>query len=81
MVNEEANAIVLELSNGMEVELREVFNIGKVNSISKIEVYDCENNCFICSFNGSLPDFDDEDFDIDGYIKKIEEEIDWSENF
>lgn len=81
MKNKEVNAIVLELSDGREVELREVFNVGKVNSISKIEVYDCENNCFICAFNGSLPDFDDEDFDMEEYIKKVEREIDWSENF
>jgi len=73
--------LVLELSNGQEVELKEVWNCcdGTHDCGSAIEVYDCETNELICKFAGPLPDIDDEDFVMDEYIALVEQEIDYAD--
>ena len=79
----EENTLVLELSNGSEVKLHEVWNCcdGHKDCGSVIEVFDCETGAILAHFDGTLPDFEDEDFDRDKYIKKIESEISWAENY
>ena len=66
--------MVIELSDGSEVRLREVWNCcnGIHDSGSMIEVYNNEDDSFIGSFLGSLPDTNDEDFDMDYFVKWVE---------
>ena len=66
--------MVIELSDGSEVRLHEVWNCcdGIHDSGSMIEVYNNEDDSFMDSFLGSLPDADDEDFDMDYFIKWVE---------
>ena len=79
----EENTLVLELSNGSEVKLHEVWNCcdGHKDCGSVIEVFDCETGAILAHFDGTLPDLEDEDFDRDKYIKIIESEISWAENY
>ena len=69
--------MVIELSDGSEVRLHEVWNCcdGIHDSGSMIEVYNNEDDSFIGSFLGSLPDADDEDFDfdMDDFVECLEE--------
>ena len=69
--------MVIELSDGSEVRLHEVWNCcdGIHDSGSMIEVYNNEDDSFIGSFLGSLPDADDEDFDMDYFVKCVEENL------
>ena len=69
--------MVIELSDGSEVRLHEVWNCcdGIHDSGSMIEVYNNEDDSFIGSFLGSLPDADDEDFDMDYFVKWVEENL------
>ena len=64
----------IELSDGSKVRLHEVWNYcnGIHDSGSMIEVYNNEDDSFIGSFLGSLPDTNDEDFDMDYFIKWVE---------
>ena len=66
--------MVIELSDGSEVRLHEVWNCcdGIHDSGSMIEVYNNEDDSFIGSFLGSLPDINDEDFDMDYFVKWVE---------
>lgn len=66
--------MVIELSDGSEVRLHEVWNCCDDihDSGSTIEVYDNEDDSFIGSFLGSLPDTNDEDFDMDYFVKWVE---------
>ena len=66
--------MVIELSDGSEVRLHEVWNCCDDihDSGSMIEVYNNEDDSFMDSFLGSLPDTDDEDFDMDYFIKWVE---------
>jgi hypothetical protein len=66
------------LSNGEEVTVKGAYDCDK--STSLIDVYDSDN-ILIAEFNGTMPDFDDEDYDEEKFIKKIEEEISWYENY
>lgn len=79
----EENTLVLELSDGSEVKLREVWNCcdDHKDCGSVIEVFDCETSVILAHFNGTLPDLNDEDFDRDKYIKRIESEISWAEKY
>ena len=66
--------MVIELSDGSEVRLHEVWNCCDDihDSGSEIEVYDNEDDSFMGSFLGSLPDTNDEDFDMDYFVKWVE---------
>ena len=66
--------MVIELSDGSEVRLHEVWNCcdGIHDSGSMIEVYNNEKDSFIGSFLGSLPNTNDEDFDMDYFVKWVE---------
>ena len=66
--------MVIKLSDGSEVRLHEVWNCcdGIHDSGSMIEVYNNEDDSFIGSFLGSLSDADDEDFDMDYFVKWVE---------
>ena len=66
--------MVIKLSDGSEVRLHEVWNCcdGIHDSGSMIEVYNNEDDSFIGSFLGSLPDTNDEDFDMDYFVKWVE---------
>ena len=69
--------MVIELSDGSEVRLHEVWNCcdGIHDSGSMIEVYNNEDDSFMGAFLGSLPDADDEDFDfdMDDFVECLEE--------
>lgn len=64
----------IELSDGSKVRLHEVWNYCNDihDSGSEIEVYDNEDDSFIGSFLGSLPDIDDEDFDMNDFVECVE---------
>ena len=66
--------MVIKLSDGSEVRLHEVWNCcdGIHDSGSMIEVYNNEDDSFIGSFLGSLPDTNDDDFDMDYFVKWVE---------
>ena len=66
--------MVIELSDGSEVRLHEVWNCcdGIHDSGSMIEVYNNEDDSFIGLFLGSLPDTNDEDFDMNYFVKWVE---------
>ena len=66
--------MVIELSDGSEVRLHEVWNCcdGIHDSGSMIEVYNNEDDSFMDSFLGSLPDTNDEDFDMNYFVKLVE---------
>lgn len=66
--------MVIELSDGSEVRLHEVWNCCDDihDSGSMIEVYDNKDDSFIGSFLGSLPGTNDEDFDMDYFVKWVE---------
>ena len=68
----EEDAIVLELSNGQEVEVREVWTITDDDSFSEIEIVDCETNHVLKSFRDSLPDIDDPDFNSGKFLDEVE---------
>ena len=65
--------MVIKLSDDSEVRLHEVWNCcdGIHDSGSLIEVYNNDDS-FMGAFLGSLPDADDEDFDMDYFIKWVE---------
>ena len=69
--------MVIELSDGSEVRLHEVWNCcdGIHDSGSMIEVYNNEDDSFMDSFLGSLPDTNDEDYDIDYFVNWVEENL------
>jgi len=71
----ETDAFVIELSDGREVELRQCWDISETDSYSSVEIWDCENNSLLKSYRGSLPNFDDEDFDMDKFIEEVEKEL------
>ena len=66
--------MVIELSDGSEVRLHEVWNCCDDihDSGSEIEVYDNEDDSFMGAVFGNLPDTDDEDFDMDYFVKWVE---------
>ena len=66
--------MVIELSDGSEVRLHEVWNCcdGIHDSGSMIEVQNNEDDSLMDSFLGSLPDTNDEDFDMDYFVKWME---------
>ena len=66
--------MVIELSDGSEVRLHEVWNCCDDihDSGSEIEVYDNEDDSFMGSFLGILPDTDDKDFDMDDFVEWLE---------
>ena len=66
--------MVIELADGSKVRLHEVWNCCDDihDSGSMIEVYNNEDDSFIGSFLGSLPDADDEDFDMDYFVEWLE---------
>lgn len=66
------------LSNGDEVTIKSAWDCDK--NCSLIDVYDW-NGVLMAEFVGDMPDFDDEDFDEEKFIRKIEEEIAWFEVF
>jgi len=66
------DSMVVELSNGDKVKLKEVWTITKDDSYSEIEVYDNETNLYMGSFRGSLPDDSDPDFDLGECAKELE---------
>lgn len=68
----EEDAIVLELSNGQEVEVCERWEITDTDSYPIVEIIDCETNHVLKSFRGSLPDIDDPDFNSGKFLDEIE---------
>lgn len=69
--------LTLSLSDGTEVALQETWDCADdcTDSHSSIVVIDRETEEILCEYNGNLPDFEDEDFDLDALVSKIEEEI------
>ena len=66
--------MVIKLSDDSEVRLHEVWNCcdGIHDSGSLIEVYNNDDDSFMGAFLGSLPDTDDEDFDMDDFVEWLE---------
>ena len=64
----------IELSDGSKVRLHEVWNCCDDihDSGSEIEVYDNEDDSFMGAVFGNLPDTDDEDFDMNYFVKWVE---------
>lgn len=71
---EEKN-IVLELPNGDVVKLVETWKIDTCDSYPEIEIFDYKTSQLVGACRGTLPDVDDEDFNIDALVAKVEESI------
>lgn len=65
------------LSDGQEVVIKGAYDCN--TSCSLVDVYDT-NGVLLAEFVGYLPDFDNEDFDEEKFIRKVEEEIAWFEH-
>jgi hypothetical protein len=74
-VSAEGDAVVVGLSNGNEVELKECWEITDDDSYSVIEVYDHNTKELLGSLIGELPDITDEDFDMGEYAEKLENRL------
>ena len=70
-IEENNDSLILELSNGQEVELTEYWEIDE-DSYPYVEIWDCDSSRVIGGYRGNLPDMDDEDFDKDEFISFIE---------
>ena len=68
-----------ELSDGRAVIVKSAWDCDK--SVSLIDVYDADEGTLLAEYNGTMPDFDDEDFNLDKFVKEVEEEIAWAENY
>ena len=70
----EDNGFVLALPDGTEVELVENWAIDdKTNdSYPEVEIIDCEANNVVGRYRGTLPDTEDEDFDLDKLLDVVE---------
>ena len=64
--------MVLSLSDGKEVKLRETWAITDDDSFPEVEIIDCETNHVLKVFRGELPDTDDPDFNQDELIDEVE---------
>lgn len=71
--------INLTLSDGLEVQLIETWFIDDeaCDSYSVVDILDLGANEVIGSYIGTLPDPEDEDFDIEALREKIEKELDY----
>ena len=65
--------MVIELNDGRKVELKECWNCcyDSNDCGSYIDVYDTNTNEIIASYRGTLPDIEDEDFDMDKWIDRV----------
>lgn len=68
-----------ELSDGRAVTVKGAWDCDR--SVSLIDVYDADEGMLLAEYNGTMPDFDDEDFDLDKFRREVEEEISWAENY
>lgn len=68
-----------ELSDGRAVTVKSAWDCDK--SVSLIDVYDADEGTLLAEYAGEIPDFDDEDFNLDKFVRKVEEEIAWAENY
>jgi hypothetical protein len=68
-----------ELSNGRAVTVKSAWDCDK--SVSLIDVYDADEGTLLAEYAGEIPDFDDEDFNLDKFVREVEEEIAWAENY
>ena len=68
-----------ELSDGRAVTVKSAWDCDK--SVSLIDVYDADEGTLLAEYAGEIPDFDDEDFNLDKFVKEVEEEIAWAENY
>ena len=67
----------ITLSDGQEVVIKSAYDCNTSRSL--ICVCD-KNGVLLAEFGGGFPDFDDEDFDEEKFIRKVEEEIAWFEH-
>lgn len=65
--------IVIVLNDGREVELKEYWQCcdGVNDCMSYIDVFDTNTNEVIASYRGTLPDTEDEDFDMDKWVDEV----------
>lgn len=68
-----------ELSDGRAVTVKSAWDCDK--SVSLIDVYDADEGILLAEYAGEMPDFDDEDFDLGKFVREVEEEISWAENY
>lgn len=68
-----------ELSDGRAVTVKSAWDCDK--SVSLIDVYDADEGTLLAEYAGEMPDFDDEDFNLDKFVREVEEEISWAENY
>ena len=69
------DAFVIDLGDGTEVKLVEKWEITDVDSYPIVEVIDCETNEVIGSYFRTLPDIEDDDFDMDKLIKEVRDNL------
>jgi hypothetical protein len=69
------NEVYIELPCGEKVILRECWTTTETDSYPEIEVRSDNDTC-LCTLKGSLPDFEDEDFDLEKFASDIEKRID-----
>lgn len=68
----------LKFENGFTVNLVEV-NVKDVPGMKAVKVSNADNGEVLCMIAEPMPDFDDENFDINAYKEKVGQEIMLSE--
>lgn len=68
-----------ELSDGRAVTVKSAWDCDK--NVSLIDVYGTGEGTLLAEYAGEIPDFDDEDFNLDKFVREVEEEISWAENY
>lgn len=65
--------IVIVLNDGREVELKEYWKCcdGINDCAAYVDVFDTNTNEVIASYRGTLPDTEDEDFDMDKWVDEV----------
>ena len=63
--------LVIELSDGRVVCLHEIWVIDE-DSYPMVEVYDLETDELLGEYNGTIPDTEDEDFNMEKFTELVE---------
>ena len=58
--------------------MKETFELSDGRAVTVKSAWDCDKSV---SLIGEMPDFDDEDFNVDKVVREVEEEISWAENY
>jgi hypothetical protein len=71
--------MTITLTDGVKVTLRQFWSCGDNPWESPRNRIACTDNegCLIDEWDGTLPDTDDEDFDLEKFTEEVEEKLNW----